>query len=137
MEEVGSISRSVITGVLVRHQLKVNCFFRVLVLADVVEAAEGKLDVVALLSSAEELLGKVGSQQIVVVNKDVGSVLVHHDETVVLDLVEELEPAGVPVALLCTFLLSRLIEGAIEASRLLLVLGHYIRALSKVRIRET
>lgn len=113
MEEVGSISRSVITGVLVRHQLKVNCFFGVLVLADVVEAAEGKLDVVALLSSAEELLGKVGSQQIVVVNKDVGSVLVHHDEAVVLDLVEELEPAGVPVALLCTFLLSRLVEGAI------------------------
>ena len=137
MEEVGSISRSVITGVLVRHQLKVNCFFGVLVLADVVEAAEGKLDVVALLSSAEELLGKVGSQQIVVVNKDVGSVLVHHDEAVVLDLVEELEPAGVPVALLYTFLLSRLVEGAIEASRLLLVLGHYIRALSKVRIRET
>lgn len=73
--------------------------------ADVVEAAERKLDVVAFLGGAEELLGEVGSQQVVVVDKDVGTILVHHNEAVVLDLIEKLEPPRVPVALLSGLLL--------------------------------
>ena len=64
-------------------------------LPDIAETGEGQLYGVTLLGSPEELLRQIGLAEVVVVDEDVTSVLVHNDEPEVLVLIKELQTACV------------------------------------------